>query len=463
MSETTPKGLLTLEELTQAITRDEIDTVLVVFPDMYGRLVGKRVTASFFLDHVAEGGVHACDYLLACDMEMDPVPGYKFTSWESGYGDFHCVPDFSTLRIASWLPKTALIICDLHNDKQDKPVEVAPRQMLKRQLEGADALGLKVMAGMEIELYLFNETYESAREKRYQNLKTAGSYIEDYHILQGTKEEPLVREIRNHLEKSGAPVETSKGEWGPGQQEINLRFSEALVQADRNALYKHAAKEIAYLNGKAVTFMAKWDETQAGSGMHIHLSLWDRETGKSLCAGDTPLPPLQVTEIFRHFVGGWIAHAREITAFYAPNVASYKRFQSGSFAPTGIAWSVDNRTAGFRMVGHGSSLRIECRIPGADANPYLAFAASIAAGLDGIRNRIEPPDVFEGDIYQANNLTRVPSNLHEAIAELENSAFLREAFGAEVIEHYLHYFKTEQRKFDAVVTDWEKMRFFERI
>ncbi len=463
MSEYLPKGLLTLEELAVAVSRDEIETVLVVFPDMYGRLVGKRVTPSFFLDHVVDGGIHACDYLLACDMEMDPVPGYQFTSWETGYGDFHCVPDFSTLRLATWLPKTALVLCDLHNEKQNAPVEVAPRRMLQKQLADAAEMGLTLMAGMEIELYVFNETYESAREKRYHNLNTGGSYIEDYHILQGTKEEPLVGAIRKHLESSGVPVEFSKGEWGPGQQEINLRYSEALIQADRNAIYKHAAKEIAHLNQKAVTFMAKWDETQAGSGMHIHLSLWDKVSGDPLCAGDTDMGGIKVSERFRHFIGGWIKHAREITAFYAPNVSSYKRFQSGSFAPTGIAWSSDNRTAGFRMVGHGKGLRIECRIPGADANPYLAFAASIAAGLDGIRNKIEPPAIFNGDIYQAQNLARVPSTLHEAIVEMENSVFLKEAFGEEVIAHYLHYFKTEQRKFDAVVTDWEKMRFFERI
>lgn len=463
MDQGSVKGRISLEDLSHAIYGVEIDTVLTIFPDMYGRLVGKRVTAAFFLDQVAEKGVHACDYLLACDMEMDPVPGYKFTSWETGYGDFHCAPDLSTLRIASWLPKTAFVLCDLYDDKRHVPVEVAPRRMLKRQLELANEMGLKIMAGAEIELYLFNETYESARAKRYHNLQTAGDYVEDYHIFQGTKEESVIGAIRSALEESGIPVETSKGEWGPGQQEINLRFSEALEQADRNTIYKHAAKEIAYQQGKAVTFMAKWDEKQAGSGMHIHLSLWDVEGNASLCAGDEPMGPLKVSKRFRHFVGGWIHHAREITALYAPYVASYKRFQSGSFAPTSVAWSCDNRTAGFRMVGSGSSLRVECRIPGADANPYLVIAASLAAGLDGIRNEIEPPDIFEGDIYQAKNLPRVPASLLEAIREFEQSAFTKEAFGEDVVEHYLHFFRTEQRKFDEVVTDWEKIRFFERV
>jgi glutamine synthetase len=257
-------------------------------------------------------------------------------------------------------------------------------------------------------------------------------------------------------------VEFSKGEWGPGQQEINLRYSEALTQCDRNALYKHAAKEIAWAQGKAVTFMAKWDEKLAGSSMHVHLSLWD-ENDRSLFQGDTPFGPVQSSDLFRWFLGGWMRRARELSAFFAPNVASYKRYQAGSFAPTAIAWSYDNRTAGFRVVGKGPSLRVECRIPGADANPYLVYAASIAAGLDGIRNRIEPPGIFQGDIYQARDLPHIPGTLREAIVELERSEFAREALGNELVEHYLHFFRTEQRKFDEVVTDWERARFFERV
>jgi glutamine synthetase len=456
-------GMMTREELVEEIDRGEIDTVLTVFPDMYGRLLGKRVTGHFFRDAVAGGGMHACDYLLACDMEMDPVPGYAFASWEKGYGDVHCVPDFSTLRRAAWLPRTALVICDLEGDRTHEPVEVSPRRMLRRQLERAAEAGFRVMAGVEIEFYAFDETYESARAKHYHDLTSMGSYIEDYHIFQGTKEDALVGAIRRGLDASGVPVEGTKGEWGPGQQELNTKFSEALEQADRAAVYKHAAKEIAYGLGKAVTFMAKWDETLAGSGMHLHLSLWDRDGGANRFAGDGQVGPLRASDTFRWFLGGWIARAREFSAFYAPYVASYKRYQAGSFAPTGIAWSYDNRTAGFRAVGRDASLRVECRIPGADANPYVALAASIAAGLDGVASETEPPAIFEGDIYQAEELPRVPPTLREATEELARSGAARRAFGDGVVDHYLHFLATEQRKYDEVVTCWERARFFERV
>lgn len=455
-------GMLTRDELGAAIERGEIDTILTVFPDMYGRLMGKRITGHFFMDQVAGHGMHACDYLLACDMEMDPVPGYKFTSWETGYGDFHCVPDLTTLRRAAWLPRTAIVLCDIFTEPGNEPVEVAPRRMLQRQLARAREAGFSVMGGSEIELYVFDETFASARDKQYHDLKPAGAYIEDYHIFQGTKEDDLIGAIRRGLDGSGVPIEFSKGEWGPGQQEINLAYSEALTQADRNVIYKHAAKEIAYAQGKAVTFMAKWDEKLAGSSMHLHVSLWDTDGQRGLFAGDQALGPVQASDTFRWFLGGWLLHARELTACFAPYVASYKRFQAGSFAPTGIAWSYDNRTAGFRVVGHGPSLRVECRIPGADANPYIAYAAAIAAGLDGIKQRIEPSAIFEGDIYQAKDLPRVPATLREAIVEFERSELAREAFGADVVEHYLHFLRTEQRKFDEVVTCWERARFFER-
>lgn len=456
-------GMLSRVELGEAIERGEIETVLTVFPDMYGRLMGKRITGHFFLDHVADGGMHACDYLLACDMEMDPVPGYRFTSWETGYGDFRCVPDFSTLRRAAWLPKTALVLCDLRSDPGDEPIAVAPRRMLQRQLERARAAGLTVMGGSEIELYVFDESFASARAKHYHDLQPMGSYIEDYHIFQGTKEDGLVGAIRRGLDGSGVPVEFSKGEWGPGQQEINLEYCDALTQADRNVIYKHAAKEIAFAQGKAVTFMAKWDERLAGSSMHIHLSLWDAHGERNLFPGEQRLGPVLASDTFRWFLGGWMRRARELAACYAPYVASYKRYQAGSFAPTGIAWSYDNRTAGFRVVGHGPSLRIECRVPGADANPYIAYAAAIAAGLDGIEHQVEPPPIFAGDIYQAADLPRVPATLREAIDEFERSDLARAAFGDQVVEHYLHFLKTEQRKFDEVVTCWERARFFERV
>ncbi|MGH2443103.1 MAG: glutamine synthetase family protein [Chloroflexota bacterium] len=456
-------GMLTREALRDAIELGEVDTVLAVFPDMYGRLIGKRITGHFFLEHVAESGCHACDYLLACDMEMDPVPGYRFTSWESGYGDFHLMPDFSTLRRAAWLPATAIVLCDVLDESSDQPVEVSPRRILQRQLERAADLGFSVMAGSEVELYVFDETYESAREKHFHELKPMGSYIEDYHIFQGTKEESVIGAVRRALDASGVPVEFSKGEWGPGQQEINLEYSNALVQSDRNVLYKHAAKEIAFAKGKAITFMAKWDESLAGSSMHVHVSLWDQDGQRNAFAGEEPLGPVHCSSTFRWFLGGWMRHAVPLTALYAPNVSSYKRFQAGSFAPTGIAWSYDNRTAGFRVVGHGPSLRIECRLPGADANPYLVYAAALAAGLDGMENRIEPPEIFQGDIYQSSDLPHVPMNLAEAIREFELSELAPRAFGQEVVEHYLHFLRTEQRKFDEVVTCWERERFFERV
>jgi glutamine synthetase len=455
-------GMISYEQLGEAIHSGEIDTVLAVFPDYYGRLMGKRITGHFFLDHVANGGYHACDYLLACDMEMDPVPGYRFTSWEAGYGDFHCAPDFSTLRWAAWLPKTVLVLCDLQTEPGHAPVEIAPRRVLQRQLERAHVLGFSVLGGSEIELYVFDESFDSARRKHYHQLQTMGSYIEDYHIFQGTKEEALVGSIRRALDASGVPVEFSKGEWGPGQQEINLQYSDALVQADRNVIYKHAAKEIAYALDKAVTFMAKWDESLAGSSMHVHVSLWDREGRQPCFPGQQKTGPIMASDTFRWFLGGWMKHARALTACYAPYVTSYKRYQAGSFAPTGIAWSYDNRTAGFRVVGHGPSLRIECRIPGADANPYIVYAAAIAAGLDGIENRIEPPDIFQGDIYQSNTLPSVPMNLREAITEFEASELVPRAFGDDFRDHYLHFLRTEQRKFDEVVTCWERARFFER-
>jgi len=455
------KGMLTREVLVELVERGEIETVLAVFPDMYGRLMGKRITGSFFVEQVAGGGFHACDYLLACDMEMDVIPGYKYTSWETGYGDFHCVPDFSTLRQATWLPKTALVLCDLLGHHEE-PVEVSPRRMLQRQLERAREAGFAVMGGTEIELYVFDDSFAEARAKRYHDLRPMGAYNEDYHIFQGTKEEDLVGAIRRHLDQSGVPVETSKGEAGLGQQEINLRFSEALVQADRNILYKHAAKEIAWAQGKSVTFMAKWDEKHTGSSAHVHVSLWGADGEGNRFPGDRPTGPVQASDTFRWFLGGWIQHARALTACYAPYVSSYKRYQARSWAPTTIAWSYDNRTAGFRVVGRGSSLRVECRIPGADANPYIVYAAAIAAGLDGIRNRIEPPEIFQGDLYAAQELPRVPGTLREAIDEFERSDMAREAFGADVAEHYLHFLRTEQRKFDEVVTCWERARYFER-
>jgi glutamine synthetase len=460
-----PRGFLTVEALKHQIANEQIETVLTVFPDIYGRLVGKRIMGDYFVDQVLDHGVHACDYLLACDMEMDPVPGYAFTSWATGYGDFRMVPDLTTLRTASWLDKTAIVLCDILNEEEDIPVNLAPRSILRRQVEAAKTLGYTAMGASELELYLFQDSYEQARQKGYQNLEPIGHYIEDYHIFQGTKEEFVVGAIRQHLQRSGIPVEFSKGEWGPGQQEINLRYTDFLEMCDRHILYKHLAKEVAWQQNVALTFMAKWDERFAGSSMHLHASLWDAQ-GQPLFPGDEAFggdrSPVKSSSLFRWFLGGWMAHIHEMFAFYAPYPSSYKRYVAGSFAPTGIAWSYDNRTAGFRVLGHGPGLRIECRAPGADANPYLAFAVTLAAGLDGIQNQIEPPPMFEGDVYAAQELPQVPHTLNAAIAALEASTWARSALGNEVIDHYLHFFRTEQRKFDQVVTSWERARYFER-
>jgi glutamine synthetase len=456
------RGKLETAVLKQMISDEQIETVLTVFPDIYGRLMGKRVAGRYFLDHVLEDSLHACDYLLACDMEMDPVPGYTFTSWAQGYGDFRLVPDLNTLRIASWLEKSALVLCDIQNEDTGSPVDIAPRNILRRQVERAVKSGYVAMGGSELELYVFKDTYEEAVRKSYVDLQPLGNYIEDYHILQGTKEEFVIGAIRYHLDRSGVPVEFSKGEWGPGQQEINLCYTDFLEMADRHVLYKHAAKEIAMQQKCSVTFMAKWDERYAGSGMHLHASLWDTSGTRPLFPGEETLEGLKTSALFRHFLGGWIKHLRELFVFFAPYPTSYKRFRAGSFAPTGIAWSTDNRTSGFRIIGHGPSLRIECRAPGADANPYLAFAATLAAGLDGIANKIEPPTMFKGDVYTALELPQVPHSLHEAIREFENSTFVQQTFGPAILEHYLHFFRTEQRKFDEAVTTWERARYFER-
>jgi glutamine synthetase len=460
-----PRGLLTEIELRALVESGEIETVVTVFPDLYGRLVGKRVTGHFFCDEVLAHGMHACDYLLACDMEMEPTPGYRFASWAEGYGDVRCVPDMTTLRRASWLERTALVLCDVHDEKRDALAAVAPRTILRHQLQRAHALGLEPMAGTELEFFVLRETYESAHRKGFDQLETFGWYIEDYHTLQGTKVEPLIGAIRRHLDASGIAVETSKGEWGPGQHEINVRFAPFLEMADRHVIYKHLAKEIAAQQGLAVTFMAKPDERYAGSSMHLHSSLWSRDTGEPLFAGGRGRfggDPKELPNEFRWWVGGLLRHARACALLFAPYVNSYKRFRAGSFAPTGIAWSYDNRTAGFRVVGRGRSLRVECRIPGADANPYLALAATLAAGLDGLANRSEPPPMFRGDVYAGANLPRVPRALPEAIAEFEASPLFRDAFGKDVVEHLVHFARTEQQKFDETVTTWERRRYLER-
>jgi len=448
-----PQGLESL------IRTGEVDTVLAVFPDGLGRLLGKRVVGRYFLDHVLSDGVHACIYLFTVDMEMEPLPGFKLASWERGYGDMKLVPDLRTWRLLPWLPKTALVFCDVYTE-EGEPIEEAPRWVLRRQVERAAKAGYLVKTASELELYLFRESFDEARAKRYHGLTPVSHYLEDYHILQTSKEEPLVRAIRNHMEAAGVPVEFSKGEWGRGQEEINLRYAEALEMADRHVLYKHGVKEIAWQQGSSVTFMAKYDMGAAGSSCHVHSSLWDRTGRRSLFATKGSR---QGTPLFQQWLAGQMAMARELAYFYAPTVNAYKRYQAGSFAPTRIACGWDNRTCGFRLCGEGPGFRVENRIPGADANPYLAFAATIAAGLHGIAKKLKPPTLYDGNAYEDAALAQVPKTLREALDALAGSRVAREAFGARVVEHYLQHGRLEQRAFDQSVTDWELIRLFERI
>jgi glutamine synthetase len=457
-------GRLDLATLREMIEDGRIETVLTVLPDLYGRLMGKRIVGRFFLEEIAEGGMHACDYLLACDMEMDPTPGYSFTSWETGYGDIRAIPDFSTLRHAAWLDRTAIVLCHVLEDDRDVDVAVSPRNILKRQVERAAGLGFVPHCASELELFLFKETYAGAQARGYRDLPTSQVYNEDYHVLSSGFAEPVIGAIRRHVDASGIPVEFSKGEASPGQHEINLRYAEAIEMADRHVIYKYAAKEIAAGAGCALTFMAKWDTDHAGNSLHVHMSFTDSE-GASAFAGSGKAEkgePVAMSSTFRHAVGGMLAHARALAFLFAPNVNSYKRYVEDTFAPTRIAWAYDNRTVGFRVVGHGAGLRIECRIPGGDANPYLVYAGLIAAALDGIEHQTDPGPLFEGNGYLAEDLPRVPYTLGEALDAFAESDFVRNAFGDEVVEHLLHFGRAELSAYNRVVTDFERARFFER-
>ncbi|HXF55545.1 MAG TPA: glutamine synthetase family protein [Hyphomicrobiaceae bacterium] len=452
-------GNLTFEALKAKVEAGEIDTVLVCMVDMQGRLIGKRFQAEYFVDGAHEE-THGCDYLLANDIDMEPVPGYAVASWEKGYGDFVLKPDLSTLRRLPWLEASALVLCDVL-DHHHHELPHSPRAILKRQVARLADRKMMAYCASELEFYLFDESYESAAAKRFHGLKTAGSYIEDYHILQTTKEESFMRAVRRGLQGAGIPVENSKGEWGPGQEEINIRYADALEMADRHVILKNAIKEIAHAQGKAVTFMAKWRYDLAGSSSHIHLSLWDDKGQKPLFYD--PKAEYGMSPLMRAFVAGQLKYARDITWFLAPYVNSYKRFQVGTFAPTKTVWSRDNRTAGFRLCGEGTkAIRIECRIGGADLNPYLAFAALIAAGLAGIDEKLSLDPPFTGDAYYGKGIPEVPKTLREATEALAGSELLRTAFGSDVIDHYVHTAKWEQFEYDRRITDWELMRGFER-
>src|SRR3954464_2148300 len=449
------RGMLSLDELKGEGESGAIDTVVAAFTDMQGRLFGKRIQIEYFLDEVVEHGAEGCDYLLALDMEMEPVPGYEMANWEKGYGDFGIAPDMSTLRRIPWLDRTALVLCDVVNHDRS-PVVASPRQVLIAVYEGAAEMGYTVQCASELEFYLYKESYAEAHEKDYSGLTPTIPYILDYPILATTMDEAYLGPIRRGMHAAGIPIEFSKGEAWHGQHEVNTRYADAITAADRHTIYKNGVKEIAFLNGISATFMAKPSEKDIGSSCHIHSSLVDGDGKSAFVDGHDE------TDTFRHYLGGMRQYIRELALFIAPSINSYKRYPAESWAPTSVSWGRDNRTCGFRIVGHGESTRVECRIPGADVNPYLGFAAMLAAGLDGIENKLDPGPELIGNAYEAGEAESFPSSLREAVANWEKSDFVTKAFGDAVHKHYLNYGQLEQGLFDKVVTDYERRRMFER-
>ncbi|MFJ4560761.1 glutamine synthetase family protein [Streptomyces massasporeus] len=447
---------LSVEELHTLVAGGEIDTVVLAFPDMQGRLQGKRFAARFFLDEVLHHGTEGCNYLLAVDTEMNTVDGYAMSSWDRGYGDFAMHPDLTTLRRVPWNAGTAMLHADLAWS-DGSPVVAAPRQILRRQLERLAELGYTAQVGTELEFIVFKDTYEQAWDAGYKRLTPANQYNIDYSVLGTGRIEPLLRRIRNEMAGAGLTVESAKGECNPGQHEIAFRYDEALVTCDQHSVYKTGAKEIAAQEGMSITFMAKYNERE-GNSCHIHLSLADAD-GTNAMAGDLEGG---MSEVMRHFLAGQLAALRDFSLLYAPNINSYKRFQPGSFAPTAVAWGQDNRTCALRVVGHGRSLRFENRLPGGDVNPYLAVAGLVAAGLHGIEQKLELPEPCPGNAYAA-DLDHVPTTLREAAELWENSPIARAAFGDEVVAHYRNMARVELEAFDAAVTDWELRRSFERM
>ena len=451
-------GNMTFDALKEAVARGEIDTVLVAGIDMQGRLVGKRFHAAFFLESGHEE-THCCNYLLAVDMDMTTVQGYRSANWQTGYGDYVLKPDMATLRRVPWLEGTALVLGDLL-DHHHNPVPHSPRAILRKQVERARAMGFEAMMATELEFYLFENSYEALRDSNFAGLKPVSAYNEDYHIFQTTKEEGVMRAIRNGLYGAGIPIENSKGEADAGQEEVNYRYSDALDTADNHSIVKHGIKEIAWTKGKSVTFMAKYDHRKAGSSAHCHQSLWTLD-GKPAFADKTD--PHGMSDTMKHYMAGQLAFSRDMTVFLAPYVNSYKRFSIGMFAPTKAVWSADNRTAGFRVCGvQSKAIRVECRIPGSDVNPYLVCAALLAAGLEGIEKKMPLEPEMKGDMYAAGGVREIPKNLRDAADLLHRSAMLRAAFGDEVVDHYHHAAQWEISETDRVVTDFEIQRLLER-
>jgi glutamine synthetase len=450
---------ITLTALRRLVKQGSIDTVLAVFPDQQGRLAGKRYTGRTYVAQAHEGW-EGCDYLLGCDIENDPLPGYALFSWDLGYGDFMVRPDHATLAVIPWLDKTALVLGDIEG-KDHKPLPVAPRQILQAQVQRAAELGLTIRVASELEFYIFNDTYEQAFDKGFRGLDTVGRYIEDYHILQTTKEEPIMQALRGHMDALGLDVENSKGEWGPGQEELNLAHQEPVLMADHHVIFKHGIKEVAALMGKAITFMAKWNTGLAGSSFHLHSSIWDKKTGAPV--GYDKTGPAHMSQRLQQWVAGQLACGRDFSVFYAPYVNSYRRYMAGTFAPTRLVTGVDNRTCGLRIIGHSpKSIRVENRCPGADANPYLAFAAAIAAGIYGITHELKFEGIYTGDAYKDPKVREVPKSLYDAASLLEQSKIAREAFGDVVVDHYVNTARQEQAVYNRRVTDLDLLRNFER-
>jgi glutamine synthetase len=455
---------LSRDELQRLVSAGDVDTVIVAFSDMQGRLMGKRVSARFFLDEVAEGGAECCNYLFAVDVDMNTVGGYAMSGWETGYGDMVMMPDLTTLRRIPWLLGTALVLADLvwHDGS---PIEPAPRRVLRRQLDRLRQRGLRAYVATELEFMVFDDTYRQAWANEYRGLTPASDYNMDYAVMASSRIEPLLRDIRQHMEGAGLRWEAVKGECNKGQQELGFTYDEAIVTCDNHGIYKNGAKEIADQHGKSVTFMAKYDERE-GNSCHIHLSL--RSDDDSAVFADEG-QPLGMSQTFRSFVAGVLATLRELTLFYAPNINSYKRFADRSFAPTVVVWGVDNRSCALRIVGHGDNLRVECRVPGGDVNQYLAVAALIAGGLHGIEQSLPLPEPCAGDAYQMSEpgkdskAERLPGTLAEAAALFDGSAVARQAFGEAVVSHYVNNARVEVTAFNEAVTDWERVRGFERF
>lgn len=452
------RGMLTEQELTAEIANGTIDTVVVASCDMQGRLIGKRVSGWYFLEHAGSHGTHFCTYLLGTDMELETPSGYELMTWESGYGDYLARPDWNTARRIPWQDGTALVLADVVDESTGREIPVSPRTLLKQQVDRCRSLGFEPNMASELEFYLFDESYRAIKAKDYRDFNLAGDFNEDYQLIQGTKHEPFYRLLRNQLTIAGVPIEFSKGEAAVAQHEINIHYGSALEAADRTTLLKHGIKEMAIQQGMAVTFMSKPDASWTGSSGHVHCSLASPETGENLF----PDGEGRMSDLMRWFLGGLLEGTRALSLLTAPNINSYKRFASSSWAPVNLVWSQDNRTCGFRIVGNGSSLRIENRFPGSDSNPYLVYAAMLALGLHGIEKQFDPGEPFRGNGYLATGYPRVPASLSEAIAAWEGSHLPELLFGGLVARHYLHAARLEQEAFDQAVTDWERRRYFER-